>query len=192
MANYRGNRRAVEEPATERDKTETLLDVDASRGSREAADRQEDLAAGKVDPFRGADLDAFRYQPLPDPPPISGYHLIWLSTTNRTQSVAEYLRRGYQLVKNEEVSSHQFEVPDTGQFAGYVMCREMILAKIPLEHYNRIMNHFHHDEPNSDEASIRENFEAEVSATSRGKSRVELEQGMDALGRGGFRRPAQW
>lgn len=181
MANARprddeGKERAAEDPA---------------RQSRADEKRAEDLARGSQSSFK-QDLDGFRYQPLPDAPKIPGYHTIWLSETNRTQTVQNYLRMGYELVEAEEINAQQFEVPTTGGYKGKVKVNEMILAKVPLERYYQIMRHFHHDEPLSDETSIREQVEGQAEQARSAGTNIALDSGMQTLGKAPGSAPTTW
>jgi hypothetical protein len=90
----------------------------------------------------------FEQVSLPKPPTIPGWHLCWLTTTSQYDTIPKRLRLGYKLVTTSEVQGFD---PSNGQFLekypGYVTCNEMILGKIPDAYYQRMMKHFHHDEP---------------------------------------------
>lgn len=173
------------------DSTRARIEEDDSRRTRESESRAENEARGAAGKFR-MDFDAFRYQPLPDPPPIEGYHCIWLSTTHKTQSVQAFLRLGYELVKAEEVSGSGFQTQTTGQYAGHIMVNEMILAKIPTEIYYQMMDHYHHDEPNSDEQAIKDTVDSHGENAARSGGALIADEGFQHLASSGFRRPNSW
>lgn len=122
---------------------------------------------------------------LPKPPEIPGYHLCWLSTTNQYDPIHKRIRMGYAPVKIEEVPGLETYKVHSGEHAGYVSVNEMLLFKIPMERYQQIMRHFHHDMPLEEERAIRERAEqlAENTRDSAGKQLVQVEEGVSELGR---------
>lgn len=119
---------------------------------------------------------------LPDPPPIPGYHLCWLSTTNQYDPIHNRMRLGYTPVKPEELAG--WNLPPTvsnGQYAGMVGVEEMILFKIPLERYAQALHVFHHEQPHGAEVSIRTRVQANGLTTEKGNQQDP--SGFDALGR---------
>jgi len=69
-----------------------------------------------------------------------------------------------------------------GEHAGFISCNEMLLYKIPMEMYQDVMAHFHHEAPLEDANKIRLQAEQAVGRDSSGKplGRVEGE-GIDFL-----------
>ena len=84
---------------------------------------------------------------LPNPPKIPGWHCCWLSTTNSYDSIDKRMRIGYVPVKSEEVSGFENYRVKAGEYVGQIACNEMLLFKIPMDIYQEMMAHFHHDEP---------------------------------------------
>lgn len=93
---------------------------------------------------------------LPQPPQDPGWHYCWLSTTSSTDPVYRRLRRGYELVKADQLKGwNQLKVTQ-GEYEGFVGCNEMILARIPEELYQEAMRYLHHELPLAEEGRIRE------------------------------------
>lgn len=99
----------------------------------------------------------FAQEALPSPPPMPGWHYLWLSTTNQYDPIHKRLRMGYELVKAEELPGFESYKVGNGQFEGCVSVNEMILAKIPDEVYQDIMAVYHHELPMEEEERLRTN-----------------------------------
>ena len=52
---------------------------------------------------------------------------------------------------------------------GYIACNEMLLFKIPMERYQQVMAHFHHEAPLEEANKIRLQAEQQMGRDSRGK-----------------------
>jgi len=120
---------------------------------------------------------------LPSLPAISGYHTCWLSTNNPGDTVAWRQQLGYQLLTPAEVPGWKHGTCSAPEYSGYVGVNEMIGAKIRQDLFEKIMQHLHHDEPNSMEVGIRANIERIQGDAESAGGRVELEEGMKELGR---------
>lgn len=136
-------------------------DAGASRRSREAEDRTVASDRNLSDADR---LEMFRRQmfndALPDLPHIEGYHLCWLTTTNKNDPITKRLRLGYELLKAEEVPGMDLIANPSGEFAGCVSINEMVAAKLPMSLYQAFMREAHHDAPRRDEEILTERAEA--------------------------------
>lgn len=92
---------------------------------------------------------------LPSPPPIPGFHVCWLSTTNGYDPIHKRVRMGYQPVKIEEVPGFENYKVKAGENTGFVACNEMLLYKLPEEIYQEIMAELHHYAPQDEADKIR-------------------------------------
>jgi hypothetical protein len=119
--------------------------------------------------------DEWTQRALPDVPKIKGWHLCWLSTTNSYDSIDKRMRLGYVPVKAEEVGEFENFRVKAGEHIGYVACNKMLLFKIPIDVYQDIMTHFHHDAPLEDAEKIRTQAEAPVGRDSSGKRLGQVE-----------------
>jgi len=70
---------------------------------------------------------------LPTPPPIPGFHLCWLSTTNQYDPIHKRMRMGYEPVKAEDLEGFEQYNVKAGEHAGFVSCNEIVLYKMPEE-----------------------------------------------------------
>ena len=93
---------------------------------------------------------------LPDLPPMPGYHVCWLTTTNPRDSIPNRMRLGYELVRLDSIPGWDGLSLKTGDYAGCVGINEMVAARIPLSLYNRYMREVHHAMPMSEEEKMKE------------------------------------
>jgi hypothetical protein len=112
---------------------------------------------------------------LPPAPDLPGWHVCWLSTTNSYDSIDKRLRLGYTPVMADEVKGYENWRVKAGEHSGYVACNEMLLFKIPMETYQDIMSHFHHDQPLEEANKIKVQAESQVGRDSRGRSLGQVE-----------------
>lgn len=100
-----------------------------------------------------ARLELFRSQfmndQLPNLPPIPGYHVIWLTTTNPRDSIQMRMRLGYTPIVPADIPGYPAEhaTVKTGEHAGFIGVNEMIAFKLPLHLYERYMQEAHHYAP---------------------------------------------
>jgi hypothetical protein len=112
---------------------------------------------------------------LPPAPDMPGWHVCWLSTTNSYDSIDKRLRLGYSPVMADEVKGYENWRVKAGEHSGYVACNEMLLFKIPMDTYQDIMAHFHHDQPLEEANKIKVQAESQLGRDSRGKSLGQVE-----------------
>ena len=113
---------------------------------------------------------------LPKAPTIPGWHVCWLSTTNSYDSIDKRMRLGYVPVKSEEVSGFEGYKVKAGEHIGFVACNEMLLFKIPMDMYQEVMLHMHHDLPNEEADKIRVQVEQMQGAQdSSGRNLTDIE-----------------
>jgi hypothetical protein len=119
---------------------------------------------------------------LPNVPGISGWHLCWLSTTNSYDSIDKRIRLGYVPVKADELPGFDNYRVKAGEQTGYIACNEMLLYKIPMEQYQEVMTHFHHEQPLEEANKIRLQAEQQLARDSSGKRLGQVEgEGMETL-----------
>lgn len=134
-------------------------DDSAARTNRAEKDRPNTENRDVADPLRLqerlamlSDVDTV----LPKPPTISGYHTIWLTTTNKQDPLERRFNLGYALVHPDEVPGFSFESQKSAQVSpDRIMINEMVLAKLPMELFVAYMKHNHHDMPLQQEEAIR-------------------------------------
>ena len=76
---------------------------------------------------------------LPKLPNVDGWHLCWLSTTNSYDSIDKRIRLGYVPVKSEEFPGYENYRVKSGEHVGYISCNEMLLFKLPMATYQKVM-----------------------------------------------------
>ena len=131
--------------------------------------------------------DEWTQTALPKTPNMPGWHLCWLSTTNSYDSIDKRIRLGYIPVKSDEYPDFENYRVKAGEHVGYIACNEMLLFKIPMDVYQDIMTHFHHDQPNEEADKIRVQVEQlQGNRDSSGKKLGSVE----GEGFGNFDRPA--
>ena len=113
---------------------------------------------------------------LPDVPEIKGYHLCWLSSTNSYDSIDKRIRLGYVPVKQEEVNGFENYRVKAGEHVGFIACNEMLLCKIPMDVYQDLMLHMHHELPMEEGDKIKLQVEQmQVQRDSSGRSLTQVE-----------------
>ena len=113
---------------------------------------------------------------LPKLPSLNGWHLCWLSTTNSYDSIDKRIRLGYVPVKSEEFPGYEDYRVKAGEHVGYISCNEMLLFKLPMDVFQEVMTHMHHDKPREESEKIRVQVEnLQGARDSNGKSLVSTE-----------------
>lgn len=132
-------------------------ELDVGRRTRAAEDRKVTEQRELSDDDR---LEMFRAQlfndALPDLPPIEGYHMCWLTTTNPRDPIHRRMQLGYEPVRPEEVPGMVHATIKTGEWSGMVGVNEMLAFKLPMSLYQRYMREAHHDAPLREEAALSE------------------------------------
>jgi hypothetical protein len=122
--------------------------------------------------------DEWTQSALPKLPELPGWHLCWLSTTNSYDSIDKRVRLGYVPVKTDEMPGFENYRVKAGEHVGFIACNEMLLYKIPMDLYQDIMLHMHHDRPLEEAEKIRvqlENLQGARDSSGRSLGRVEGE-----------------
>lgn len=126
--------------------------------------------------------DEWTQRALPEVPEIPGWHLCWLSTTNSYDSIDKRIRLGYVPVKADEVPGFENHRVKAGEHTGFVACNEMLLYKIPMDVYQEVMAHFHHEAPLEEANKIRVQAEQMAGRDSKGRQLGEVEgDGLDNI-----------
>ena len=119
---------------------------------------------------------------LPKLPDMQGWHLCWLSTTNSYDSIDKRIRLGYVPVKSEELPGFEDYKVKSGEHVGYISCNEMLLFKLPMDVFQEVMTHMHHDKPREEAEKIKIQLESLQGRDSNGKSLLGVEgDGMGSI-----------
>jgi hypothetical protein len=147
--------------------------------NRAVTENRQSTDADRLALFRMAHAQAA----LPDLPPIPGYHVCWLTSTNSKDSLAFRRRLGYEPIKPEElVGFGEFAVGQGGTVDGLVHVNEMVAFKLPLDVYNQYMQENHHYAPAREDEKLTDTAQqtAQTLARKTGKE-VELGDGIEGL-----------
>ena len=126
--------------------------------------------------------DEWTQSALPNVPELKGFHVCWLSTNNGYDSIDKRMRLGYTFVKSEEIDGFENWRVKAGEHVGFIACNEMLLFKIPMELYQEIMAHFHHEAPLEEANKIRLQAEAQQGRDSSGRRLGQVEgDGLDNI-----------
>ena len=161
--------------------TESRLKKSLNSGGRET--RNEDASrAAPEDKFistqerRKMWSEEWTQSALPKLPSLNGWHLCWLSTTNSYDSIDKRIRLGYVPVKSEEFPGYEDYRVKAGEHVGYISCNELLLFKLPMDVFQEVMTHMHHDKPREESEKIRVQVEnLQGARDSNGKSLVSTE-----------------
>ena len=160
---------------------DSRLKKSLSSGGRENRALEDTARAAPEDNFVSSDerrkmwKDEWTQSALPKVPDVKGWHLCWLSTTNGYDSIDKRIRLGYVPVKADEMPYMDNNRVKAGEHEGYIACNEMLLYKIPMDLYQDVMTHFHHEAPMEEAEKIRRQAESNVARDSRGKSLGQIE-----------------
>lgn len=94
---------------------------------------------------------------LPNLPPIPGFHVCYLSTTHRSDTIYKRERMGYVPVTEDDLPEtlrSPMRLKD-GEYQGRFGVGEMLAYKIPIERYQRLMMLRHHTRPLDAENSLK-------------------------------------
>jgi hypothetical protein len=167
---------------------DSRLKKSLSAGGRENRASLDKSREAPEDSFVSADerrrewKDEWTQRALPEVPEIPGWHLCWLSTTNSYDSIDKRIRLGYVPVKADEVPGFESNRVKAGEHTGFVACNEMLLYKIPMDVYQEVMAHFHHEAPLEEANKIRVQAEQMAGRDSKGRRLGEVEgDGLDNI-----------
>lgn len=163
---------------------DSRLKKSLNAGGRETRASEDASRAAPEEKFMSAQerrkmfSDEWTQSALPKLPEVPGWHLCWLSTTNSYDSIDKRIRLGYVPVKTEEMPGFENFRVKAGEHAGFIACNEMLLFKIPMDIYQDIMLHMHHEKPMEEAEKIRvqlENLQGARDSSGRSLGRVEGE-----------------
>lgn len=164
----------------------------SSRADREATGRRD----SRLDQEQSREVTARRslqIEILPTPPALPGFHLCWLSTTNQYDPIFQRARLGYVPVEAAELPGFDPSLNmKTGEYAGKIMCNEMLLCKIPEGRYRAIMRELHHDAPDEEEGRIRANVDHLEEELKRQKVELVRDKGFERDSSARRRAPQHW
>lgn len=170
------------------DKVDERLKKDLTAGGRESRASQDSRRESSTEMLastkerRRMFRSEWVQESLPSPPPIPGFHVCWLSTTNGYDPIHKRLRMGYTAVKIEEVPGFENYKVKAGEHEGFVACNEMLLYKLPEDIYQEIMAELHHYAPQDEADKIRIQAEQVQGSDSNGKRLGQLEgEGIQSL-----------
>lgn len=130
-------------------------------------------------------VEMFRQQffnsALPDLPPVPGFHLCWLTTTNPRDSIPMRLRLGYEPVKPEDVPGWEHATVKTGEWAGFIGVNEMLAFKLPMSLYEKFMTEAHHNAPLREEEKLTDTAEFMQQQARAAGSQLSMGDGMLGL-----------
>ncbi len=138
----------------------------------------------RLDEFR----KSFFQSVLPDLPPIPGYHVCWLTTTNPRDSIPGRVRLGYEPVQAKDIPGWEYASMKTGEYAGCIGVNEMLAFKLPMSLYEAYMREAHHTQPLFEEeklSSVLDTIREEAAMAAKSGARgikFEMEDGMAELG----------
>ena len=146
-----------------------------NRGSRDTIREAPEDKLASSEERRKMWKDEWTQSALPAVPDMKGWHVCWLSTTNSYDSIDKRIRLGYVPVKADELPYMENNRVKAGEHEGYIACNEMLLYKIPMDLYQEVMAHFHHEAPLDEANKIRLQAEQSVARDSRGRGLGQLE-----------------
>lgn len=98
------------------------------------------------------------------------WHYCWLSTTNSYDPIHQRMQLGYEPVRPEDIKGLATTTMTSGEFAGCINQKEMVLFRIPREIYQVAMEEMHHYEPIRQEESLKQLYDQAAGQDARGRS----------------------
>ena len=160
---------------------DSRLKKNLSAGGRESRANHDTIREAPEKQFASSEeqmkmwKDEWTQSALPAVPEEPGWHHCWLSTTNSYDSIDKRIRLGYVPVKVEEFPGFENYRVKAGEHVGFIACNEMLLFKIPMERYQAVMAHFHHEAPLEEANKIRVQAESMQTRDSSGKALGKVE-----------------
>ena len=160
-------------------------EIGAGRRSRASEDRSvtEDRVRTDDDRLRMFQQQMFN-DALPDLPPIPGYHVCWLTTTNPRDSIHRRMMLGYTPVTLEDAPGLDHSTLKTGEYAGLIAINEMLAFKLPMNLYEAFMQEAHHDAPAREEERLDDTTKSLVEQANRLGGRLDMGDGMADISSG--------
>lgn len=126
-----------------------LIKSNTGRESRvkEDTERKSDGLASSSPELMRSMMEKFIQEALPEAPDVPGFHTCWLSTTSQYDPIHKRLRLGYTPVSADEIIGFDHLKVKSGENVGHISVNEMVLYKIPMDMYQMMMTHFHHNMP---------------------------------------------
>lgn len=115
---------------------------------------------------------------LPDLPPIKGYHVIWLTTQNRGDTLASRVRLGYEPIRPAEVPGFETLSMKSADFGNLIAVNEMVAFKLPLRLFQMYMEHNHHQAPLEEEQKLSnalETMKEQMARAAGGRKRIRID-----------------
>lgn len=132
----------------------------------------------RVEMFR----QQFNQSALPDLPKIDGWHVCWLTTTNKSDSIQSRMRLGYEPVKPEDIPGWEYVTVKSGEYEGMIGVNEMLAFKLPQSLYERFMKEVHYNEPLRQEEKLTDTAKFLEQQAAASKSRLDVGDGIRDLG----------
>jgi len=150
--------------------------ADRAAEAREARGGERGLEPGdeiRMQMFR----DTLFRTSLPNLPPIPGYHVCWLTTTNPRDNLAQRRQVGYEPVTPEDIPGFEHIRSKDGEMAGFISVNEMVAFKIPERLYQAYMMAVHHDSPLEEEQKLQDTMDQLQAGAAYHKGKIVVEQG---------------
>lgn len=154
---------AAEGPYRQRDIGD--MQYDRPGGEEDVLNRE--ASGHERDDFEYTDeqrLDMFRLQmfqnSLPQLPPLPGFHVCWLTTTNPRDTIRMRMTLGYKLLQASDFPGWDQHGMPGGEFAGAISVNEMVAAALPIRLYQMYMKEAHHDAPLREEGKLRQDLQS--------------------------------
>jgi hypothetical protein len=154
-----------------------------SRASEDVARQDESFASSQdIDKMWS---DEWTQSALPKVPDIPGWHLCWLSTTNSYDTIDKRIRLGYVPVMADELPGFENYRVKAGEHVGHISCNEMLLFKLPMDIYQKVMTRLHYTKPLEEAEKIKVDVNSlQGQRDSNGKVLLQMEgRGIDDIDR---------
>lgn len=149
----RGSGKAGAGPRAALEMSDGRFDHEHGLDEREIADDPDLLEEERLELF----LETQHQTVLPNLPPMDGFHVCWLTTSNPRDSIQWRQSIGYELLTVEQCPQWRGIPGQIGGLHGCVCINEMVAARIPISLYNKLMKMVGHYLPLKEEEKLRAN-----------------------------------
>ena len=125
--------------------------------------------------------NSFFTERLPNLPAIPGYHVVWLTTTNAGDSIANRIRLGYEPIKAEDIPGWDYVSIKSGEYQGFIGVNEMLAFKLRDSLYQRYMLEVHHNAPNREAGKMTDTLKFIQDQKQKKGSVAEISEGFDEM-----------
>lgn len=167
----RASGRASAGPHAALDMSDGRFDNERGLEERDNAEDRELLEDERLELF----LETQHQTVLPNLPPMAGFHVCWLTTSNPRDSIQWRQSIGYELMTIDSCPQWRGVAGQIGGLQNCVCINEMVAARIPISLYNKLMRAVGHILPLREEEKVR--AQTQLLAQNARERQIQVQEG---------------